>query len=62
MRLYTLMGTEVAKIGTDGNILVPGHYDVELNLSGSSLASGIYILNFKAGDYEKSIKLIYNPQ
>jgi hypothetical protein len=62
MRLYTLMGTEVAKIGTDGNILVPGHYDVELDLSGSSLASGIYILNFKAGDYEKSIKLIYNPQ
>jgi hypothetical protein len=62
MKLYTLLGAEVAKIGTDGNILKPGHYGVELDLSGSSLPAGMYMLHFKAGSYEKSIKLIYQPQ
>lgn len=62
MKLYSLLGAEVMKIGSNAVMMQPGKYDMQINLAGSSLQSGIYLLEFTAGDYKKSIKLIYSPE
>jgi len=62
MKLYSLLGSEAIKIGGEGAMMSPGKYTMELNLAGSSLKSGIYLLDFIAGDYKKSVKIIYSPE
>lgn len=62
MKLYSLLGAEVLKVGGQGTMMQPGKYTVSLDLGGSSLPAGIYMLDFTAGKYRKNIKIIYTPE
>jgi hypothetical protein len=58
-KLTNLLGEEVTTINTPTQYQDRGAYSVKLNLSNTSLRSGIYLLQFTAGDYHKTIKLVY---
>jgi hypothetical protein len=60
--LMSMLGTEVAKINSPAEFLQRGSYTVKLNLAGSGLSGGIYLLKFTAGNYSKTIKLVYSPR
>jgi hypothetical protein len=62
IKLISMLGTEVAQIKTPEEFLSRGSYSVKLNLAGSGLSSGIYLLKFTAGDFSKTIKLVYSPR
>ena len=59
LNLYSTLGTKIAAIANpDGNV-TPGNYIANINLSKSNLPAGLYVLEFVAGGFKKSIKLIY---
>ena len=62
IKLMSMLGTEVAQIKTPEEFLSRGSYSVKLNLAGSGLSSGIYLLKFTAGNFSKTIKLVYSPR
>ena len=62
MKLYSLLGAEVLKISTSNTPMQPGKYEIQLNLASGSLPAGIYLLEFNAGNFKKSVKLIYTPE
>ncbi len=62
MKLTSMLGAEVLKISSPTEFLQRGSYSVKLNLAGSGLGAGVYLLKFTAGDYSKTIKLVYSPQ
>jgi hypothetical protein len=62
IRLLSMLGAEVVKLDSPEEFLSRGNYSVKLNLAGSGLGAGIYLLKFTAGDYGKTIKLVYSPQ
>jgi len=59
IRIYTVDGRPVTELQQPGSPLQPGQYSVRLNLSGSSLAAGIYIVDFTAGKFHKSMRVYY---
>jgi hypothetical protein len=61
IRLYTMTGSEVLKMGSNGMEMPSGNYTMELNLAGTSLPAGVYFLDFVAGNFRKNVKLIYAP-
>lgn len=61
IQLMSMLGAEVAQINTPEEFLSRGNYSVKLNLAGSGLGGGVYLLKFTAGDYSKTIKLVYSP-
>jgi hypothetical protein len=62
IKLMSMLGTEVAQIKTPDEFLSRGSYSVKLNLAGSGLSGGVYLLKFTAGDFSKTIKLVYSPR
>lgn len=62
VKLFSMLGAEVLATEAEGKVMTPGKYEMELNLGGSSLPAGIYLLDFRAGNYQKSIKIIYTPE
>lgn len=62
INLMSMLGAEVVQINSPEEFLSRGNYSVKLNLAGSGLEAGIYLLKFTAGDYSKTIKLVYSPQ
>ncbi len=56
MTLLDLAGKEVFRISPTQN--QSGNYSVMLNLSKANLASGVYLLDFKAGDYSRTVRLV----
>ncbi len=61
MKLYSTQGTELATIIQPGDKKSKGSYAVNLNLSATHLSPGMYVVNFIAGNYKKSVKLVYSP-
>lgn len=57
IRIFTLSGQEVANVTTPEWSNKPGTYSVKMNLN-SKLAQGIYLLDFTAGSFNKTIKLV----
>ncbi|TAL56832.1 MAG: T9SS type A sorting domain-containing protein, partial [Bacteroidetes bacterium] len=62
MKLYSILGSQLVEISNPQKTVPAGNHAVEINLSGSKLPAGMYMLNFIAGKYKKTIKLIYSPQ
>ena len=62
IKLNTLMGQEVAEIVSPKEFRDRGSYSLKLNLSESRLSAGVYLLQFIAGDYRQTLKVIYSPQ
>jgi hypothetical protein len=62
LKMTNLLGDEVSTINSPTKCQDRGAYSVKLNLANSGLAGGIYLLNFIAGDYHKTIKLVYSPK
>ncbi len=62
LKLYSIMGTEVATLVPSGKLTQPGTYSVEINLSGSNLKPGMYFVDFVAGNYRQTVKMIYAPK
>ena len=61
LKLYSVLGNEIAVIRNPQTKVIAGNYTANLNLSKSNLSPGMYILEFIAGSYKQSIKLIYSP-
>jgi hypothetical protein len=62
MALFSVTGEKVLDIMPAGQKQRTGNYAVRLNVANASLASGMYVLHFRAGDFSKSIRLVYAPQ
>ncbi len=62
IRLYNLMGAEIMQLAAPGGVTMPGNHSVNLNLSGSGLAGGVYLLELRAGKHRKSVRLVYAPE
>ncbi|MBK5286215.1 MAG: CotH kinase family protein [Bacteroidia bacterium] len=62
IKLMTMLGTEVTCIKSPSEFVQRGNYSVKLNLAGSSVSAGVYLLKFTAGDFSKTIKLVYSPK
>ena len=62
MKLFSLLGDEITEIKNPSGTESPGNHVAQLSLSGSHLPAGVYMLQFNAGNYKKSIKLLYSPQ
>ncbi len=61
LKLYSILGTQIAQINDPEAITASGNHMATVNLSKSNIPAGIYILEFIAGNYKQSIKLIYSP-
>lgn len=61
LTLFNLEGKKIIDLVSPSTNLQPGQYNVKLNLSGSNLAAGLYIVDFTAGSYHKAIKVAYSP-
>jgi hypothetical protein len=61
LKLYSVLGNEVAQINTSGNMYAQGNHMASVNLARSNFPAGMYILEFVSGNFKKSIKLIYSP-
>ena len=62
IKLYSLLGNEIAPIVMSEQVQSSGEHSVKLNLSGMNLPDGMYLLDFIAGKYKKTLKLIYAPE
>jgi hypothetical protein len=62
MGVYSVLGDQVLRLEAPELDMSPGVHQLSLNLSGSSLSSGIYFLDFRAGSYRKTIKFMYSPE
>ncbi|MEO5572617.1 MAG: CotH kinase family protein [Bacteroidia bacterium] len=62
MKLYSLLGAEITEIRNPTGTEAPGNHVAEISLAGSNLPAGVYMLQFNAGNFQKSIKLVYAPQ
>lgn len=62
MKLYSILGDEIMAVGNQGVEMMPGLHKMNLDLSSTSLGSGIYFLDFIAGDYKKTVKFMYSPE
>jgi len=62
MKLYSVTGNQLATVLSQNQNMQPGVYNFNLNLNGSGLPAGMYFLDFVAGDFRQSIKLIYSPE
>lgn len=61
LKIYSVLGTVIAQVTSPDNAVSAGNHVVTVDMSKSSLPSGMYILEFIAGSYKKSIKLVYTP-
>ncbi len=61
LRLYSLQGKEVAVLARGAQVFAPGQYAIPLDLAGSGLPAGLYVLQCTAGDFRQGAKLIYAP-
>ena len=62
MKLYSITGSEIVTIFDHKQNMHQGLYEMKINMRGTGLQSGIYFLDFIAGNYRQSIKLIYYPE
>ena len=60
MSLYSVDGKKIMTL-QDNAGLSSGLHQFDLNLSGSSLNSGIYFLEMISGGFRQTVKLVYNP-
>jgi len=60
MSLYSVDGKKIMTL-QDNAGLSSGLHHFDLNLSGSSLNSGIYYLEMISGGFRQTVKLVYNP-
>ena len=58
--LYSTIGQEVFSVA-NGNFL-SGNNQLTLNLTGKGIPAGIYLMNFKSENINKTIRVIYNGQ
>ncbi len=56
MKIYDILGREIASLLNENKDA--GTYEISFNTSDYNLASGVYILNTKAGKFSKSIKML----
>ena len=61
LKLYSVQGKELGTIVNTEEKKAAGVYVVTLDFSSVHLPAGMYVLNFVAGNYSKSIKLVYAP-
>ncbi len=62
INLYSLTGAQVIQLQAPETKLQAGKYGMKINLAGTTIPAGIYLLNFRAGSFSRSIKLIYTAQ
>lgn len=62
IKLYSLLGKEVAEIVSPKQNFRQGKYSFNINFSKTTLPSGIYLLGFRAGDFRQNIKLVYSTK
>jgi hypothetical protein len=62
IKLFTLDGRNALSIPVTDQNRTKGNHMMSLNLKKTGLSAGMYILNFFAGDYKESTKLIFTPQ
>lgn len=59
--LYDLSGHTLADFSSaiQSSVSSSGHRRVEINLADSQLAQGIYMLHFRAGEWKKTVKIVW---
>ncbi len=62
MTLFSVTGQKMMEVTPPLEMMQPGNHTVSMDISKTSLAAGVYMLSFKAGDFQKSIRLVYAPQ
>jgi hypothetical protein len=60
--LYSVTGQKMMEIIPPQEMMQPGNHNVSMDISKTSLSAGVYLLRFNAGDFQKSIRLVYTPQ
>ena len=61
LRLYAPSGREVAVLADGSRTFAPGHYALRLDLAGTGLPGGLYLLQCAAGATRQGLKIIYLP-
>ena len=61
LRLYTASGQEVVVLTDGARVMASGQYQFQLNLAGTGLPGGVYILHAVAGRFQQGLKLVYVP-
>jgi len=61
LRLFALDGREAAVLAGGGQIREPGQYVLRLDLAGSGLPAGMYVLQCEAGAFRRSVRVVYAP-
>ncbi len=62
LKLYSVLGNEITVINNPEKITPSGNHIATLNLSKANLADGLYVLEFVAGNYKQSLKLVYSSR
>ncbi len=57
VKIFSLYGQEVMQLKGEGRD-VHGLYQMRLNVENANLPAGMYIVQLKAGDYQKSVRMI----
>jgi hypothetical protein len=59
IQLTSILGSEVAHVNSPSQYQNRGNYSVKLNLANTSIEPGIYLVKFLAGDYSKTVRVVY---
>jgi hypothetical protein len=58
VRLYSAVGTEVARLVSPGATMEAGEHIVRIDPAGYGLSQGLYFLEFRCGEYIETVKVI----
>jgi len=61
IRLLSPLGAEIAQLVTSGQKMDQGSHSLQIKLAERGLAAGTYLVEFRAGNFRKGLKLIYSP-
>jgi hypothetical protein len=59
IQLTSILGAEIANVNSPSQFQNRGNYSLKLNMEGSKLEPGVYMIKFMAGEYHKTVKIVY---
>lgn len=62
VKLFSVLGNAVAEADISETISQKGRYSTRLSLGGGNLAEGMYLLEFRANNYVRFVKLVHSQK
>lgn len=62
LKIYSMQGKEIMTLNNDESNKPQGQYSLKVDFEKAKISAGIYMVELIAGNYKKTVKLIYAPR